>query len=373
MGKEAGVFSGKRRSWRKRDGCAALVLPIMNNWKLLHIADTKSSPRLWTNTFRNALKPFGTLEIIEDGKKKFTEAQLLEKIRSVDILLGGWGTIQLPPALAQDPGNLKYICHLTGELRWPIPIEIIRSKIPVTNWGNAPSFEVAEGAMALLLAVAKNLRGFIVEKEQGFWHDAKPAAVLQTATLRNLKVGIYGLGFISRVFCDLIRPFRPALSAFDPYAKDWPSDIKRINSLEELFSTSSAIVIHAGLTPETHGSVNAKLLSLLPDHGIIINTARGKLIDQDALFAELKTGRLRAGLDVLAGDDKLPPDHPARKWPNVIFTSHQVPNANWPIPPEDPEAPLQILHEVCLDNLGRFSRGEPLQFIIDEKRYALMS
>jgi len=340
--------------------------------KLLHIAHRETSPRLWTNTFREALKPFGELEIIPAGID-IPEVKLIERMQAADILLTGWGAMPVPAIIATEPGNVKYICHLTGEMRRTIPLEIIRSKIPVTNWGNSPAFEVAEGAMVLLLALCKNLRGFIVEKENGFWHNGSPAAVAQTGTLRGLKIGLYGLGFIGRCFLDLIRPFRPVISAFDPYALDWLEGIERVGSLEELFKNSHAIVIHAGLTDETRNSVNAKLLGLMPDHGILINTARGGIVDQDALFAELKTGRLRAGLDVLAGDDQLPADHPGRRWPNVIFTSHQISNALWPIHPEDPDAPLLSLHEMCLGNLQRFVDGQPLQFIIDEKRYALMS
>ena len=344
----------------------------MNPKKLLHVAHRNPEPRLWTNTFRAALQPLGALEVIAGGKD-LPEAQLLAHIRAADVLITGWGANPIPPAIAADPGNVKYICHLTGEMRHTVPIEIIRSDIPVTNWGNATAYDVAEGAMVLLLAMLKNLRGFIAEKEAGFWRDASPEAVEQCGTLRGLKVGLYGLGFIGRCFLELLRPFRPVIRAFDPYAQDWPAGVERMDSLEDLFKSSHAIVIHAGLTPETRDSVNASLLRLLPDHGILINTARGGIIDQEALFAELETGRLRAGLDVLAGNDMLPADHPARRWPNLILTSHAVGSNLWPIHPQDPDAPLQTLHEVCLENLRRFNNGEPLEFVIDETRYARMS
>jgi len=344
----------------------------MKTKKLLHIARTETDPRLWTNTFRNALKPFGTLEIVKNGKD-IPEAEMVERIQSADILLTGWGSPLIPAVIAKNPGKLKYICHLTGEMRRIVPLEIIQSEIPVTNWGNAPAFWVAEGAMVLLMAMLKNLRGFIVEKQAGYWRDASPAAAEQAGSLCGLKVGLYGLGFIGRIFCDLLRPFRSVIRAFDPYTRDWPEGVERVDSLEELFAGSHAIVLHVGLTPETRNSVNAKLLSLMPDHGILINTARGGIIDQEALFAELKTGRLRAGLDVLAGDDALPADHPARNWPNVILTSHMIGSALWPVHPQAPEAPLQSFHEMALNNLGRFANGQPLQFIIDEGRYSLMS
>jgi len=88
-----------------------------------------------------------------------------------------------------------------------------------------------------------------------------------------------------------------------------------------MFEQCEAIVIHAALSPETERTVTAELLSLLPDRGIIVNTARGQIIDNEALFAELRRGRLRAALDV-TDPEELPRDHPARGYDNLILTAH---------------------------------------------------
>ena len=109
------------------------------------------------------------------------------------------------------------------------------------------------------------------------------------------------------------------------------------------------------------------LLARLPRHGVVINTARGDVIDQVALFDELRSGRLRAGLDVLAEPEQLPADHPARQWPNLAWTCHAIAR-DWPTDGAPPTR-LQAMHEVCLDNLGRFSRGEPLRFVMDRTRF----
>src|ERR1035437_9139050 len=209
-------------------------------------------------------------------------------------------------------------------MRGLVPLRVVQSRIPTTNWGNAAAFGVAEGAFALLMAMLKNVRGHIIEKEAGHWRELPIGAAQFSGSLRNLNIGIYGLGFVGRSFCDMLRPFRPVVRAYDPFVNDWPADVPRVDSLEALFAGSHALVIHAGLTDQTKGSVTAQLLKLLPDHAILINTARGDIIDQEALFADPSAGRRRAGLDVRAGDDQLPPDHPARHWPNLILTAHQV-------------------------------------------------
>src|SRR5688500_16570619 len=117
--------------------------------KLLHLAAGEPNTRLFTPAFLRDVKPFGELEIVANAAQ-WTEAEIAARIRSCDILLTGWGCVAVPLSIADNRGELKYICHLTGEMRRMVPPEIIRSGTPVTNWGDAPSFEVAEAALALL-------------------------------------------------------------------------------------------------------------------------------------------------------------------------------------------------------------------------------
>jgi phosphoglycerate dehydrogenase-like enzyme len=140
-----------------------------------------------------------------------------------------------------------------------------------------------------------------------------------------------------------------------------------VASLEELFDGAQAIVIHAGLTNETEKSVTAELLSRLPDQGVVVNTARGAIIDQEALFAELKSGRLRAGLDVLSPDE-LPENHEARSWENLIWTCHRFMGGGWP-----GDDTLGRRDHNLLGNLHAILDGRPPRFVIDEARYNLMT
>jgi len=125
-------------------------------------------------------------------------------------------------------------------------------------------------------------------------------------------------------------------------------------------------VIHAGLCDATRRSVTSELLAKLPRHGVVVNTARGGIVDQAALFAELEAGRLRAGLDVLE-PDTLPPDHPARAWENLILTAHHVENP-WPLDGR-PATRLTPMQRACVENLRRFAAGEPLLYPMDRTRY----
>jgi len=315
----------------------------------------------------DGLRELGELVIVEQARE-LGGHEVLAQMREADVLITNWASTPMPEALAEAPGRLKYVLNLGGTCRATVPIEIIRRGIPVTNWGDTPAQAVAEGAMALLLAVLKDLRGRTEGVLAGKCWGARRLG-LASGTLCGLKLGLYGCGYIGQRFVEMLKPFKPELLVYDPYANGLPEDCRRVDSLDALFDESEAVAIWAGLSDETNGSVNAVRLAKLPDHGIIINAARGELVDQDALFAELKSGRLRAGLDVLVRDDYLPEGHEAHTWPNLLITCHDINSAWWP------ERPPQLSYAdgIVLDNLRRFVAGEPLRFVMDERRYELSS
>jgi len=329
--------------------------------RMLHIARRQPRWDLWSDAFCRALREIGEFEIVTDGED-LSEDELAERIRGCDILLTGWSSVMIPAEIAVNPGSLRYVCNVTGSCRMGVPLEIVESPIPVTNWGDAPAGPVAEGAFTLLLACLKKLPERQRLVEAGEYRVPKG---FRAHTLRGLDLGLYGCGVIGVKFIEMVRPFGPVIRVFDPYVDELPDGCIRVESLRELFETSEAVALHAGLSDETRGTVTAELLALLPDDGVLVNTARGGIVDQDALFAELESGRLWAGLDVLE-PDTLAPDHPARRWPNAIITGHCISGGR---PIRDDGGRLRLMHEYCLDNLRRHLAGEPLRFIMDRTRY----
>ena len=332
--------------------------------QLLHIAKKERSPLIWIERFLQELAKIGELTFIENGDQ-ISSAELAARIRECDILLTGWGSISIPVEIARDPGNLGYVCNVTGSVQGSVPVEIVEAGIPVTNWGNAPAGRVAESAMTLTLACLKGLPERMRLVRAGGW---KPKEGFYSGLMEGLNLGVYGYGFIGQRYVEMLRSFRPTVRIHDPYIDEIPEWCQKVDSLEELFQRSEVVVIHAGLSQETRGSVTAEMLAKLPEHGIIINTARGAILDQGALFAELESGRLRAGLDVL-DPDSLPADHPARAWDNLILTAHDQskyrPRGGFP--PKH----LIALHRAALENMRRHLAGEPLEFTMDRERYLL--
>lgn len=334
--------------------------------RFVHMAAGTVQPRAWTRPFVARLQELGDLEIVEHTKM-LADADAAARIRESEVLITSWGSRMTPAELATKPGRLQYVCHLTGGMRDMIPLEIVESDIPVTNWGNAQARAVAEGAVLLLLASLKGLRERIDNIEAGAWRPSETD--FRSGMMFELPLGVYGCGFIGRTFIDMVRPFQPRIRVFDPFAETIPDDCERVDSLQALFAGSRAVAIHAGWTEQTAGSVTADLLASLPDGGVVVNTARGAIIDQDALFAELASGRLRAGLDVLVPPEQLPADHPARRFPNLVLTAHSL---SQPFPRDYvSEDAFEPMHHICLDNVRRYLAGETLQFPMDRERYEL--
>lgn len=333
----------------------------MKHLKMLYLPEKEPHDKILIPPVLKTLQEIGSLKMVSHAGALSTEERLA-LCREHDVLLSGWGSAAIPKELASNPGNLGYICHFTGEMRKVIPLEIIQSRIKVTNWGDSPAHGVAEGAMALLLATLKDLHYQILHQREGRTPTAPRYGI---NSLYKLKVGIFGLGVIGRRFLELIRPFGAEIRVFDPYLTETPSDVTRVKSLSDLVRGTEALVIHAGQTPETIGVVNGEILDLLAEGAVVINTARPLILQQGALLERVKAGRLRAGLDVVE-EDRMAPEDPARHLDNLIWTGHRV-SMEWP--DGKPVAKCSVMHDVALDNLRNWAKGEPLKFVMDEVRY----
>jgi C-terminal binding protein len=183
--------------------------------------------------------------------------------------------------------------------------------IMVCNVPDYGTMEVADHAMALVLALR---RGIVLHHEA---QRATPPAewtYLRDPLLRRLSVqrfGILGLGRIATAVALRAKAFGFDVVFFDPLRPngvDLALGVRRVRALDELMSQSDVLSIHTPLTPETSGMIGARELALMPQGAIVVNTARGPIIDIDALEAALRSGHLAgAGLDVIPTEPPVEP------------------------------------------------------------------
>jgi D-3-phosphoglycerate dehydrogenase len=181
--------------------------------------------------------------------------------------------------------------------------------------------EVAEHTIALLLAVERGVVDLAADTRSAGWNFRRAGPVRRIATLR---LGLVGFGAIGRAVASRAAPLVASIAAYDPGI---PGDAIRAAGaepleLESLLTSSDILSLHVPLTEATRGLIGARELALLPVGAVVLNTARGGLLEEEALAAELRSGRLRgAGIDVLEHE---PPaaDHPLRSAPGAVLTPH---------------------------------------------------
>ncbi len=189
--------------------------------------------------------------------------------------------------------------------------------ILVTRATDSNTQAVAEHTLALILALAKDLRPHGAAIASGLWRE--PTA--RVRDLAGMRLGLVGFGGIARAVVPLAKAFGMVLSAYSP-SQNAASGVRMAASLDDLLAGSDVISVHCPLTASTRHLIDAPALARMPRGGYVINTARGGIVDEAALAAALNSGHIAgAGLDVFEGEPP-PPDHPLRTHPRVLATPH---------------------------------------------------
>lgn len=194
--------------------------------------------------------------------------------------------------------------------------------VPVTIAAEANAQAVAEHVFALLLAVTRQVVAADDAVRAGAWTTARPALV--GSELSGRRLGLLGCGRIGRRVARIAHAFGMSVRVCDPAVDDAEAVTLGVQpvSRDVLLATSDVLSLHLPLTPETRGIVDAAAIAALPRGAILVNTARGALVDEDALVRALESGQLGgAGLDVVAEEPLLPRD-PLACAPGLVLSPH---------------------------------------------------
>jgi len=192
-----------------------------------------------------------------------------------------------------------------------------RRGIPVLITHGANAQSVAELAFGLMFAVTRRIAYLDSRVRAGHWDKADSFGT----ELSGKALGIVGVGSIGSALVELVRPLRMTVRGYDPYFRGSMGDIEIVDDLDVLATTSDIVSLHLPLTEQTRNLFDARRIGLMKSEAILINTARGGLVDHDALASALKTGRLSgAGLDCFPREP--PVENPLAALPNVVMTPH---------------------------------------------------
>ena len=251
-----------------------------------------------------------------------TQEALLSSVPEADYLLAG-GRLKITREILGRAGRLRMI-QRSGVGLDALDLDAIREKdIPLyVNQGvNAES--VAEHTLLLMLACLRRLPSVSRNTRNGIWKKQEQG--VQTAELMGKTVGIIGMGHIAKTLTALLKPFKTRILYYNVF-REHPDFEQENNmqfaSLEELLANSDIVTIHCALTDETRNLINADSLAKMKTGAVLINTARGEIVDPAAAAEALRSGKLAyAGLDVHA-QEPIPEDYPLKDAENAILTPH---------------------------------------------------
>ena len=228
--------------------------------------------------------------------------------------------------------------------------------IPVCNVGTsgAEAGTVAEHAMLLMLACARR----VVEAHEGIRAGDWPQMTGSSSELQGKTIGIVGVGHIGVEVAKRARAFDMNIVYHDvvPVLDDIEQELrmKRL-PFDEVLAQSDVVSVHVPLMASTRSLIGADEIAKMKPGAILVNTSRGAVVDNAAVATAANEGRIIAGIDVYEPEPP-PEDHPLRTAANVVLTPHQAGTTR--------ESVVRIM-AAALENLGRFSRGERLQDVVN--------
>ena len=230
------------------------------------------------------------------------------------------------------------------------------SDIVLTNAGGLFGTQIAEHAFALLLSLTRQIHTQLEFMKSKQWRGAP------CLELAGMTMGIIGLGGIGRAIADRAKAFEFRVIAVDPEDMKPPASVDRLEKMDylpELMSQSSVVMICCPITAGTHKLLSQGLFDRLKAGSFLINVSRGKVVDEEAMIATLRSGKLAgAGLDVTY-TEPCPQDSPLWTLPNVILTSHSAGGSQ--------HFPKRSMARFVA-NLHRYVKGEPLQNVVDKEK-----
>lgn len=243
------------------------------------------------------------------------------ELAEAEVLLTGWGCPPITAEVLDLAPRLQAVVHAAGTVKTFIDPVVFARGIAVSSAAAANAIPVAEFAVAAIVLAGK--RAFHHRDWYRTSHRKRPLPGSPVVGNCGTTIGILGASRTGRLVLDRLRSLDVEVLVSDPYLAEAEARAlgARLCDLKTLFATSDVVSLHAPLLPETRGLVTVELLAALPDGAVLINTARGALVDQQALERECESGRIDAVLDV-TDPEPLPAASPLFRLPNVFVTPH---------------------------------------------------
>lgn len=287
--------------------------------KIVFLQNTIRLRQMFTADALEKLRGLGEV-VTRDSEEDATPDEVKRLLVNADIAVTSWGCPLLNRELTAGSPKLGFVAHAGGSVKAVFDPELYGLGMRTAGNARVLGRGVAETALGLTIASLKNLWQVSRDIANGGWNEHFG----QIRELFDLKIGVIGAGFAGRHYIKLMQNFDVEVLLYDPYVDATKAaEMGAVKmELEPLLKQADVVSIHAPSIPETNHMFRAETLALMKDNAILINTARGSLLNEKDLYEHMSKGKLQyACIDVT---DPEPPeaDNPLRGLPNVIFSPH---------------------------------------------------
>lgn len=307
---------------------------------------------LWSPLDHYVANLLGSLEHVNFLRVN-SQAELKEVLPSADamVLLGTLYDAEVAKLVRERASRLRWI-QLTTAGYDGVSFHGVPPSVVVTNAGHIHGPLIAEHAVTLLTALVRRLPCFAEPQSRHTWDRG---ISLPLTTLEDATVAVLGYGGIGREIARRLKSFGSTVVAIarGERTDDFADRIVSSRSFHSVLGDADALVVACSLTEETMGMVNAAAMAAFKPGGVLVNIARGGVVDTMAVVEALRSGHLYgAGLDVTA-PEPLPSDHPLWSCPNLIITPHVAAFGS--------AAVRRRFAELLSGNIARFQNGQELE------------
>ncbi|MET9805286.1 hydroxyacid dehydrogenase [Streptomyces halstedii] len=308
----------------------------------------------------DAVCALGPHPVVDDFATPAARAALAD----AEVLVTGWGCPPLDAGVLATAPALRAVVHTAGSVRGHVTDACWERGIEVSSAAAANALPVAEYTVAMILLSGKRVleraRDLRAARAPDDWLATPPDVGNYGRT-----VGILSASLIGRRVIELLRPYDLRVLLHDPYVSDAEAAALGVRpvTLDALFAESDVVSVHTPLLPTTTGLVSGELLARMRPDAVLLNTARGAVVDQEALVGALRRGLIRAVLDV-TDPDPLPPAHPLWDCDNVLITPHLAGSQG---------NELRRLADLAVEEVARWAAGDGFAHPVRRERLAFLA
>lgn len=288
-------------------------------------------------------------EIVDAGQER-----IAEELPEADLFCGH-PKVPVPWDRVVNRGRLRWIQSSAAGLDHCLVPVVVDSDVTVTSASGVLADQVSEHAVGLAIACTRRLPLFLAQQA------AREFVRRPTRDLTGATVGIVGLGGVGRRLAQVLAPFRVRILATDWFPVRKPPEVEFLGppaALPDVLAAVDILFLCAPLTSQTRGMIDAAALARMKRGSILVNVARGPLVDAAALAAALESGRLDSAAVDVTPEEPPTADSPLWRAPRLIITPHVAGQSG---------RRIDAMTEFFCDNLRRYQGGRPLRNLVDKR------